>query len=332
MEEFCRELKNSQLPEELVKALEGMCFTYAKAAKANGWETSHFEPILRQFLKLTTQEFIQPFQFEPFHQRMTAPFDYYHFGLDFIRPLAILNKSQVIHPENLEKIDAQLSRGDNVILLANHQTELDPQAISLLLEEKYPTLAGEMIFVAGHRVITDPMAISFSKGRNLLCIYSKKYIEDNPATKEDKLLHNKRTMNQMSQLLSEGGKCIYVAPSGGRDRPDSSGKLQVAPFDPQSIEMFWLMSQKAEHPTHFYPLALLTYDLLPPPDSVLKSLGEPRHTKAAPIYLAFGQEIDMEQFSDTEQLDKKQKRKLRAEFIWKQVCQDYKLIEALNPS
>ena len=60
----------------------------------------------------------------------------------------------------------------------------------------------------------------------------------------------------MSSLLSEGGKVIYVAPSGGRDRKNLNDKIVVAPFDPQSIEMFSLMARKAKKPTHFYPLSL----------------------------------------------------------------------------
>jgi glycerol-3-phosphate O-acyltransferase len=219
----------------------------------------------------------------------------------------------------------QIKRGENVILLANHQTELDPQAISLLIGDTYPKLAEDIISVAGHRVIQDPMAIPLSKGCNLLCIYSKKYLQDNPEKKEERLLHNQRTMLRMSQLLSEGGKFIYVAPSGGRDRPNAEGEIEIAEFDPSSIELFWLMAQRAEQPTHFYPMALFTYALLPPPDHVGKKLGEPRHTQTTPIYLAFGREIDMSETFTKEKIDKKLLRKQRALWIWEQVKADYAL-------
>ena len=43
----------------------------------------------------------------------------------------------------------------------------------------------------------------------------------------------------MERLLAEGGKCIYVAPSGGRDRPNAQGEIQPNAFDPQSIELFY---------------------------------------------------------------------------------------------
>lgn len=319
--------KSGKLPPELAKMLHPFYFTYADAALSNGQESPTFEPLLVQFLDCVIDQIAHPFLFEPYHQKITQPFDFYHFGLDFIRPLIIMKESKVLHRNHLKQISEQINRGENVILLSNHQTELDPQVISLLLEKDHPRLAEEMIFVAGHRVTTDPLAVPFSKGRNLLCIYSKKYIEDDPASKEDKLLHNQRTMMRMSQLLSEGSKCIFVAPSGGRDRPGRNQKVEVAPFDPQSIEMFWLMAQRSACTTHFYPLALATYNLLPPPDTVKKKLGETRHTQATATHLAFGPEINMDSFPGSANLDKKQKRKVRAQYIWEQVRKDYLELE-----
>ncbi len=319
-------VKSGGLPKDLAKTLHAFYFIYGNAAAANGCKPTEFVPLLTRFLDYVAENIQHPFKFEPFHKHLTHPIDYYHFGLDFIRPLVIFNKSTVLHPDNVDRMAEQLSQGDNVVLFANHQTELDPQAISLLLEKTHPRLAEEMIFVAGHRVINDPLAIPFSKGRNLLCIYSKKYISADPQQKQENLLHNQRTMNRMSQLLSEGGKCIYVAPSGGRDRPDKNGHIDVAHFDPQSTEMFWLMAQRAEHVTHFYPLALATYHLLPPPDTINKKLGEARHTTSTPIHLAFGPEIDMEHFPGGDQLDKKQKRTSRAQYIWEQVRKGYQQI------
>eukprot|EP00953_Heterococcus_sp_UTEX-ZZ885_P042334 21517-Heterococcus_DN1.PRE.2 len=65
------------------------------------------------------------------------------------------------------------------------------------------------------------MAIPFSMGRNLLCIHSKKYMETPPEGKHAKQTHNVRTLKKMSEMMaSEEGQFIWVAPSGGRDRPD----------------------------------------------------------------------------------------------------------------
>lgn len=225
--------------------------------------------------------------------------------------------------EQLARIEKQLAKKENVVLFANHQIEADPQAISILLEKTYPKIGESLIFVAGERVITDLLAVPFSMGRNLLCIYSKRYIDYPPEEKHKKQLHNKKTMELMSELLNEGGKIIYVAPSGGRDRPNSAGVVEVAPFDPPSIEMFYLMSKKASKKTHFYPMALSTYNLLPPPETVQVELGENRVTKRAAIHLAVGAEIDMEMFPESENKDKNVRRKSRADYIWNLVKKDY---------
>jgi len=134
-------------------------------------------------------------------------------------------------------------------------------------------------------------------------------------------------MKRMRKMLDEGGKCIYVAPSGGRDRPNVSGEIEIAPFNPQSIEMFRLMAKLASRPTHFYPLALATSDLLPPPNSVNIELGENRHTISTPIHLAFGSEIDIKHVLGDETLDKKERRKAIAKNIWNQVRQLYNTIK-----
>ena len=52
-------------------------------------------------------------------------------------------------------------------------------------------------------------------------------------------------MKQMQKLFTDGGKIIWVAPSGGRDRQGADGEFEVAPFDSKSIEMFRLMADKA---------------------------------------------------------------------------------------
>lgn len=310
------------LNPKVTKLFQDLTVSYFQAVEPS--MRSEAEVHFKKLLELVLQQLKQPHQFEIFHQSIRKPFDYYQFGLNFIRPLIDFKKSQVKGLHNVKKMIAQIHRGENVVLLANHQTEPDPQIISLLLEPIDPQFASEMIFVAGHKVISDPMAVPMSMGRNLLCIYSKKHIAHHPETKEEKVIHNQRTMKKMSELLSEGGHCIYVAPSGGRDRPSAEGIVEVAPFDPQSIEMFYLMAQQADKPTHFYPLALKTFDLMPPPRSVEKELGEKRHTKFTPVFLDFCDEVDMENFPGSEEIrDKKTKRTRRTEYIFDKVKEAY---------
>jgi glycerol-3-phosphate O-acyltransferase len=318
------------IPEKYKNILEQFYFTYKEALENDSIPINHHEKKFVEFLKHVREQFQSPYVFQPYHEAIRTPYDYYSFGVEFLRPLVDKTVSTLEGKENIRDILSHLQKGHNVILLANHQIEADPQAISLLLEDFAPELGEKMIFVAGERVVTDPLAIPFSMGRNLLCIYSKRYIDHPPEHKLKKQLHNKRTMQLMSELLSEGGKCIYVAPSGGRDRRNEQGIVEVAPFDPQSIEMFYLMAQKAEKPTLFYPLALLTYDMLPPPEMIQIELGEVRHAKRCGIHLSFGKQIDMEKFPGCELKDKHERRRMRAEYICNLVRTDYKKMQKGN--
>lgn len=324
-----KNLKFDCIPDKYKKIIIAFYESYAQTLREHNIPIEDHQKVFDDFICIAKEQSQNPYQFEPYHERIRTPFDYYAFGIDFLKPLVDMEHSSVERLDDLNTIADSLARGDNVVLLANHQTEADPQAISILLEKIHPKIAEEMIFVAGERVTTDPLAIPFSMGRNLLCIYSKKYIDNPPEKKQEKQLHNKKTMQLMSSLLAEGGKCIYVAPSGGRDRRNEQGEIEVAPFDPQSIEMFYLMSKKASHPTHFHPLALLTYDMLPPPETVQIELGEARKTSRGAIHLAFGPCIDMEHFPGSDTKDKHERRKLRAEYICNLVKEDYKKLKGL---
>ena len=148
-----------------------------------------------------------------------------------MRPLVIDEESEVFNVEKCKDIEAALAKGENVVILSNHQTEADPQVLSILLEKAgFGSLAEKIIFIAGHKVTNDPIAIPFSMGRNLLCIHSKKHIKNPPEDIPVKQAQNLESMKAMGELAAEGGNIFWVAPSGGRDRPDESGKFVVAPF------------------------------------------------------------------------------------------------------
>lgn len=305
--------EQGKLPFHAVKTIEDFIHCYLHAILPAKYDEG--KKSLYEWLGLVIKQLKQPYAFEIFHQAIREPVDYYQFGLDFIRPLIDFPRSKLIGKEVLDQIQKQVLQQENVILLANHQTEPDPQIISLMLENNYPKLASDMIFVAGHRVTTDPLAVPMSLGRNLFCIYSKKHMDHPPEEKSAKIMHNQSTLKKMQEMLNLGGCCIYVAPSGGRDRPNAEGQAEVAPFDPDSLELFWLLGRKAKQPTHFYPLALKTYDLMPPPQRVEKELGEKRQASFTPVHLAFCPEIDMEHFQGDDAADKSAKRLARAEYI-----------------
>lgn len=287
-------------------------------------------PALLLYAQLLQKEIQTPFVFEPYHKKIRYPQDYYKFSLDFIRPIVDLPHSTIRGKEYLDTITDILERKENVILLANHQTEADPQAISILLEKTHPQLGEKIIYIAGERVIVDPVAVPFSIGCDLLCIYSKRYIDHPPEQKQEKQFHNKKTMQLMSELLQEGGKIIYVAPSGGRDRKNKDGIIEIAPFDPNSIEMLYLMARKAETPTHFIPLTLATYHLFPPPATIQKEIGEERFAQRSPIHLGLHPPFDMDHFAGANKKDKHLHREARAKAIWEVVLNTYQIFNSLG--
>lgn len=317
MSKYLDTLKSLALETAYETNLKAFYTSYHKAMDAKGVPSNHYEPVLEQMLDLVVKEIKQPYRFELFHECERGPVDYYRFGLDFMHPLIDFEKSSISGMETFKEIFQKINQGENIVLFANHQIEPDPQIISIFLEKELPHLAENMIFIAGHRVVTDPLAIPYSRGRNLLCIYSKRYIENPPELKEEKFVHNQKTLSRMRELLSDGGRCIFVAPSGGRDRKDANGNIVLAPFDASSIEIFRLMGKQSGVPTHFYPLAMYTYELFPPPDKVLTELGEARTVKVSPVHLALGKEIDMDNFFS--EPDKHKRRQIRSDTIWSQV-------------
>ncbi len=321
---FC---KKGWINPKYQEILQEFFASYLSAALSLGGQKTYCENMLSTFLDQVTSQLKNPYRFQPYHEKIRTPFDHYQFGLEFMRPLVDFSRSFIDGKSNLQKIETLLEKNHNVILLANHQIEGDPQAISLLLEKTFPKIGEEMIFVAGDRVITDPLSIPFSMGRNLLCIYSKKYIDIPPERREEKQLHNRKTLRQMQALLNSGGRCIYVAPSGGRDRIGNSGCVEVAPFDPQAVEMFYLQGKQAKQKTHFFTLALSTYHLLPPPKTTEIELGEKRTTQGGPICLCFGEEVSLDAATFPQMpADKQKKRQLKAKFIWEKVRKDYNKI------
>ncbi|MED6205947.1 hypothetical protein PIB30_022393 [Stylosanthes scabra] len=226
----------------------------------------------RIFLDVT-----DPFVFEPHHKAKREPFDYYTFGQNYIRPLIDFKNSYVGNMPLFVEMEEKLKKGQNIILMSNHQTEADPAVIALLIEKKTPHLAENMTYVAGDRVITDPLCKPFSIGRNLICVYSKKHMLDDPSKLEMKKSANTRSLKEMAVLLRRGSQIIWIAPSGGRDRADpKTGEFAPAPFDPASVDNMRRLVENSGPPAHIYPMSLLCYDIMPPPATVEKKIGEKR--------------------------------------------------------
>ncbi|XP_047179811.1 glycerol-3-phosphate acyltransferase, chloroplastic isoform X2 [Vigna umbellata] len=241
--------------------------------KANEIVLSNMIALLdRVFLDVT-----DPFVFQPHHKAKREPFDYYVFGQNYIRPLVDFKNSYVGNMPLFIEMEEKLKQGHNIILMSNHQTEADPAVIALLLEARLPYIAENLTYVAGDRVITDPLSKPFSIGRNLICVYSKKHMLDDPALVEMKRTANIRALKEMAMLLRNGSQIVWIAPCGGRDRPEAQTREWVpAPFDISSVDNMRRLVEHSGPPGHVYPLAILCHDIMPPPLKVEKEIGEKR--------------------------------------------------------
>ncbi|KAG0460598.1 hypothetical protein HPP92_020895 [Vanilla planifolia] len=281
-----KEVEIGRLSSDIGYGLEELYHNYRNAVAQSG--VSRADEIILSNMTVAFDRILIdiecPFIFSPHHKAIREPFDYYMFGQNYVRPLIDFRKSYV---GNISffffEMEQHLRQGHNVILFSNHQTEADPAIIALLLEKTNPHLAEAMIFVAGDRVLTDPLCKPFSMGRNLLCVYSKKHMFDDPELVERKRRANTQSLKEMAVLLRNGSQIVWIAPSGGRDRlSGQTGEWLPATFDVSSLDNMRRLAEHSGVTGHFYPLAMLCYDVMPPPPQIEKEIGEQRkyHTMA----------------------------------------------------
>ncbi|CAI9290970.1 unnamed protein product [Lactuca saligna] len=293
-----RELEAETLPKPIAQSMEELYHNYKTAVLKSGDPCA--EDIVVSNMRVAFDRMFldvkEPFEFSPYHEAIREPFDYYTFGQSYIRPLINFKESYVGNVSLFTKIEQQLNQGENVILISNHQTEADPAVIALLLETTNPHISENIIYVAGDRVITDPLCKPFSMGRNLLCVYSKKHMNDDPELVDMKRRSNTRSLKEMALLLRGGSKIIWIAPSGGRDRPDPvTNQWFPAPFDANSLDNMRRLVQHAGVVGHIYPLSMLCHDIMPPPPQVEKEIGEKRLISYHGTGVSVGPPIDFQE-------------------------------------
>lgn len=288
------QVKGSGLSPSTISSLDHFVSEYLTAYTTGGGSVTAGTAIIGQCLQLGLKYGMGPekYTFSVSHKALRSPFDYYKFGNDFFRPAINLPSSLILGVPNLQDAMDRIKSGENVVFLANHQSEADPQVVSVLMEKAgFGEEAENITFLAGHKVTTDALAIPFSMGRNLLCIHSKKHIDSEPEMKEEKQGQNLKTMGKMLEMMKGGGQCLWVAPSGGRDRRNvNTGEIPIAPFDSKTIDMFRLMARKSKVPTHFYPMSMVSYELCPPPDTIDSGTGEKRNIRHTKIGIFVGEE------------------------------------------
>ncbi|KAF5834749.1 hypothetical protein DUNSADRAFT_8476 [Dunaliella salina] len=281
-------------------------------------------------------QFRDPYTFPSFHQRMITPtYSYFEFGQRYVASLTDFANSVLGHRKRWDQAAAQLAAGENVVLLANHQTEADPGVFAHMLMSVHPSMAEEVVYVAGDRVVTDPMCKPFSMGRNLFCVHSKKHLNDIPEQRAAKMETNRKTLFAMQRSLNNGGMLIWIAPSGGRDRPNAEGKWIPDKFDPAAVELMRSLAARAKKPSHIYPMAMFSWPMMPPPKTIDKDIGERRITNWTPVGISLCEELDVSKvLSGIDTDDKEQQQKALAETAHRAALAEYEALhEAIfNPS
>lgn len=317
---------SSVFPEKIKNTFEGLIESYkSQMIIALGDETTASRAttvIFKDMVKAYAGQLLGiPYEFPSYHRAIRTPYDYYQMANMYIGCLIDFDRSILRFPERWSTIQQQLDRGENVILFANHQSEGDAAFIPLLTEISHPGLGQRVTYVAGDRVVTDLLAKPFSMGKDLLCVHSKKHMDDVPEEKTKKMKQNLATIKEMQRLLNKGGMLIWIAPAGGRDRRKADGSLVPDKFDPQAVEMMRKLGTKSSAAkTHFYPLAMATYDIMPPPAASEKAIGEQRIVNFTGAGLSLGEEVDVNGIDPSE----------LSEFIWRQVADEYNVIADCN--
>lgn len=295
-----KEVEAKRIPPRAGYGMEALYYNYRDAVLKGG--TNHGKEEIIQTMATVLDrillQFEDPFTFPSYHRAIREPYDYYTFGQNYIRLLLDFRNSYVGNVGHFDKVEEQLKQGHNVVLFTNHQTEADPAVMSLLLETHHPYLAPNLTYIAGDRVVMDPFCKPFSMGRNLLCVYSKKHINDEPELIDMKRKANARSLKELAGLLRKGGQLIWIAPSGGRDRPDPiTQKWSPAMFDPGSVENMRRLLGLSQMPGHMYPLALLCFDIMPPPPKVEKEIGEQRLVGSSGVGMSINSELIFEEIT-----------------------------------
>lgn len=324
-----------EVPSHIIENLKAWHKSYGEAVANNKAlkedPNDYTEAMFSTLLELCRQAIETPIDFPSYHQRIREPFDHYKFGFDFSSVLLDRSKSSVIGVENAAEAENYVKQGHNVIFLSNHQSEGDPYAIDFMLDwiaGRSREFCEDMVFMAGDRVRNDPMVSPFSAGRNLLTVYSKKHMNDNPELRNQKLMHNRRTISETQKMFKEGGRALWFAPSGGRDRRSiKTGNVEVSSFDEGAVDMMKFTAMKSGKPFHFYPMALWTYDMLPPPSNVGGAkMGEERVVKYTPMHMYIGKEIDWSAAIPPDVTDKIGKRRAQCKHIEDIVIEGYRQI------
>lgn len=88
--------------------------TYKKAVLSGnvpGNDEKLVASVMASIANCVMGQFIDPYVFPSYHDRILAPYNYYDFGQNYVRPLIDFRTSVLGHPERFDTIQAQLDAG-----------------------------------------------------------------------------------------------------------------------------------------------------------------------------------------------------------------------------
>ena len=104
--------------------------------------------------------------------------------------------------------------------------------------------------------------------------------------------------------------------------------LKPDAFDADAVEMMRRMgTKKGVAPTHYYPLAMATYDMMPPPEKVEVGLGEKRLVFFTGAGLSIGPEVDVSGGKWAAGVPEAESAAALAKHLYDLVCAEYDLVQ-----
>jgi glycerol-3-phosphate O-acyltransferase len=120
---------SGQIPSRLIGAVSELYSNYKAAIMGSGLEGADEVFVAQVMASVCERVLLQlnpaaAYTFPSFHERILEPYNYYNFGQRYIRGLIDFSTSMLGNEAGFEEIEQQLKNGENVVLLANHQTEV----------------------------------------------------------------------------------------------------------------------------------------------------------------------------------------------------------------
>lgn len=106
---------DGQIPQSFVTLMGSFFDEYTQSCIESNETPENFKKNIFSFLKYVQDAISQPYKFQPFHQAITSPIDYYTFGNNFIKPLIITEQSKLFGEENVKAMVEVLAKGMHVL-------------------------------------------------------------------------------------------------------------------------------------------------------------------------------------------------------------------------